>query len=54
VTAIRQVVQDDAMVDGAAEMNDEITRKHLNEDVIKPQVIQYYRDIYREIQSGRK
>jgi glycosyltransferase involved in cell wall biosynthesis len=54
VTAIRQAVQDDAMVDGAAEMNDEITRKHLNEDVIKPQVIQYYRDIYREIQSGRK
>jgi hypothetical protein len=46
------VVWDDAMVDGSAGINDEITRKHLSEAVIKPQVIQYYRDIYRKIQSG--
>ncbi len=43
--AIREAVLNDALVDGADELNRKLAQERLDVSVIKPQVIQMYRDI---------
>jgi len=52
--AIRRAVSDDALVDQAAELNAQIARERLDENVIRPQVIAMYNKISAEIAMKRK
>ncbi len=45
VGAIRRGLQDDALVDRAAEINLQLVSKRLDLAIVKPRVIQMYRDI---------
>jgi glycosyltransferase involved in cell wall biosynthesis len=46
--AIRRAVTDDALVDRAAEINWQVAKERLDENIIKPRVVKIYEKIYEE------
>ncbi|PJF21606.1 MAG: hypothetical protein CUN56_10200, partial [Phototrophicales bacterium] len=51
--AIRRAVTDDALVDRAAERNQQIARKRLDFNKIKDQVVAMYQQVYHEQRTRR-
>ena len=52
--AIRRAVSDDALVDRAAEMNAQVARERLDQEIIRPQVVAMYERIAAGVEEKRK
>jgi len=51
--AIRRAVSDDELVDRAAELNAELARERLDQEVIRPQVIAMYEKVVSQVANNR-
>ena len=52
--AIRRAVSDNALVDHAAELNAQVARERLDENVIRPQVISMYERIAEQASRSKR